>query len=174
VAGGEGDQAGVFVDQPEHVDGADAAEFAGVDEADFDAALGEGGPGVDVGGVVVEVGDDVVAFADGEACGDVAEGERGGADEGDFVGLSADEAGGEFAGVRTRRSRTGRSWSSRVAWRAYWATASATRRGRGQTAAWRGRRGGGRRGIRAGGVLRGRGVRERSWRVHSISSRIWP
>ncbi len=99
VAGGEGYEAGVFINLAEDVDAADAPESAGVEEADFDAAVGEGHPRVNVGGVVVEVDQDVGAFAEGEAGGDHAEGEGRGADEGDFGGLGAEETGGEGAGV---------------------------------------------------------------------------
>ena len=95
VAGGEGDEAGFGGEGGFDEFGGDGAGGVGFEEADGDAfAAGEVGPGVDVGGVVVEVADDFVAGLPVEAGGDEGEADGGGADEGDFVGLGADEAGG--------------------------------------------------------------------------------
>jgi hypothetical protein len=93
----ERDEAGLFVHLPEDIAGADDAERADVEQAHFDAFFGERHPGIDVGGIVVVVDEDVVAAAEGEAGGNVAQGERGRADERDFVWLAVDELGGEFA-----------------------------------------------------------------------------
>lgn len=99
VRGSERDEPRVLVHLPEHVHGADAAQLAGVEVADFHALRGEGHPRVDVRGKVVVVDDDVVGAAEGEAAGDHAQRERGGADEGDFIRLRADEElGGGLAG----------------------------------------------------------------------------
>ena len=100
MAGGESHQSRVFIHLTEDVGGRDAAQFAGGKQSDFDAALRESHPGIDVGRIVVEVDDDVVAAIQREACGNIGQCEGGGADEGDFVGLRADQAGDAFAGLR--------------------------------------------------------------------------
>lgn len=99
VAGGEGDEAGFGGEGGCDEFGGDGTGGLGLEKADGDAfAAGEVGPGVDVGGIVVEVADDFIAGLPVEAGGDEGEADGGGADEGDFVGLGADEAGGGDAG----------------------------------------------------------------------------
>jgi hypothetical protein len=91
------DQAGLLIGLADDVDGPDAAVVPGVEEADFDAFLRQGHPGIDVGRVVVEVRQNVVALAQRQAAGDEAQRQRSWADEGDLLRLGAQEAGGHFA-----------------------------------------------------------------------------
>jgi hypothetical protein len=74
VCGGEGDEAGAGVDLIEDVGDLDLAEGGGLEASDFDAARGLGHPRVDVGGVIVVVDEDVIAWGEREAVGDKAEG----------------------------------------------------------------------------------------------------
>ena len=91
------DEARLFIDLAEHIDAADATERARVEEAHLHAAIREGHPRVHVGGVIIEINEDVRAAAKGESTGDHAEGERRGADEGDLAGFGGEEFRGEFA-----------------------------------------------------------------------------
>jgi hypothetical protein len=99
MAGGEGDEPGVFVDMRGDVDGTDATELLHFQEPHLHPALGQGHPRVDVRRIVVVVDEDVVGLAEADAVGDEAETERGGAHETDLVGPGADELGGEQAGL---------------------------------------------------------------------------
>ena len=104
---GQRDQARLLIDLAGHVDGADAAVVAGVEQADFDALFRQGHPGINVGGVVVEIDENVVALAPGQTGGDKAQGERSGADQRDFLRFRLEEAGGQFAGVAEAGGRDG-------------------------------------------------------------------
>ena len=66
--------------------------------ADGDTAAGEVHPRVNIGGVIVGVTDQLVTLAPRDAIGKDAKPQRGGAEEGDLVGVGADEIGGNDAG----------------------------------------------------------------------------
>ncbi len=78
---GERDEACVFIHLAHHVNRADDAEAARVEQADFHAFFGERQPRIDVGRIVVVVNQDVVALAEFQSGGDEAQRERGWADE---------------------------------------------------------------------------------------------
>ena len=71
--------------------GRDRAGRGGFEVADGDAAAAEFEPGIDVRGIVAVVAHDFVAGLPVEAVGKEREAERGRAEQGDFVGVRAEE-----------------------------------------------------------------------------------
>ena len=99
AARGEGDEAGARGECGGDDFGGDLAGAGGLELADDDAFAGEIEPGVDVGGVIAGVADDFVAGLPLDAVCEEAEAEGGGAEEGDLIGLGADELGAGDAGL---------------------------------------------------------------------------
>jgi hypothetical protein len=99
MTGGEGDQPGALIHLGHHDVRFDASEFPRVDEPDLDALFAKREPRVDVGGIVIEVADDVVALSEVDAGGDEAQSEGRGADQGDFVTGGAQQIRGKLSGV---------------------------------------------------------------------------
>ena len=88
-------QTRLFIDLSDDVNGSDAAIFAGIEQADLDALFRQRHPRIDIGGKVVEANQNIVALAPGQTGGDIAQGERGGADEGDLLRLGLEQPGGQ-------------------------------------------------------------------------------
>ncbi len=99
VAGGERDEAGVFVHLAEDIARSDGSDVAHVEQADFDAALGERHPRVDVGRIIVVVNEDILLAAKAQAARDEAEREGGGADKGHLGRIGSDKTRGLLAGL---------------------------------------------------------------------------
>jgi hypothetical protein len=99
MAGRERDQPRVFVHLPDHVNRADNAETARVEQTDLDAFLRERHPRINIGGIIVVINQDVVAFAEIQAGRDEAQPKRGRPDERDFIGLAVQQLRREFACV---------------------------------------------------------------------------
>ena len=97
MVGGQRDQPRLLIHLPGDVNGSDAAILADIEQADFDALLRQRHPRINVGGIIVEINQNVVALAPRQAGGDVTQGQRSGADQGDFLRLRAQKPGGEFA-----------------------------------------------------------------------------
>ena len=81
----ERDEARVFVHLTHHVNRADDAEAARVEQADFHALFGKRQPRIDVGRIIVVVNQHVVALAKIQANGDEAQCQRGRPDKRNFV-----------------------------------------------------------------------------------------
>ena len=63
MVGGERDEARIFIHLPHHINGADDAEAARVEQPDFDALLREREPRINIGGIIVVINQDVITFA---------------------------------------------------------------------------------------------------------------
>ena len=79
--------------------GRDFAGRGGFEVAHGHAAAAEFEPGIDVRGVVAVVAHDLVAGLPVEAVGEEREAERGGTEEGDFIGVRAEELRAGVAGA---------------------------------------------------------------------------
>jgi len=107
MARGERDELGLLIDLADDVARANAAEGGDVQKLNGDAAVGELHPWVNVGWVIIQVGEDGFVFLQFQPASDVAEGEAGGADEGDLGWFAADKLRGEGAGLRDDLSGQG-------------------------------------------------------------------
>jgi hypothetical protein len=94
VSRGQGHEPGIFIYLADYIFGADLAKVAGVEQPHLDALAGESHPWINVGGIVIVVNEDVVAFPKLESGIDIAQGEGGWTDQGDFVGLTVQQFGG--------------------------------------------------------------------------------
>ena len=59
MTGSQGDQAGIFVNLADHIDVANHTQIARVQVADLDSLLGQCHPGIDIGGIIIVVNENV-------------------------------------------------------------------------------------------------------------------
>ena len=136
MAGRQRDEPRVFVHLAHHVHRADHAEAARVEQAHLDALFRQRHPRINIGRIIVVVNEDVVALAEIQAGATKLKPSEVGP-------TSAISSVWQFnncaASLRasSRRCSMKASWSPSVPCRAHSAIASATRRGSGQTPAWR-------------------------------------
>ena len=96
MIGGQRDEPGVFIDLPNDVDGADFSQVADVHQPDLHAFVGQSHPRINVGRIIIEIDEDVVALSPWQAAGDKAQAERGRPDERDFLRFRFEQAPGGF------------------------------------------------------------------------------
>jgi hypothetical protein len=91
MAGSERDEPGLFIHLAEHIIGTNAPQFAHMEQPNLHSAISQGHPWVNVGRIIVEVNDNVVALFEWQSGGDETQAKGRGADEGDFFRERAKE-----------------------------------------------------------------------------------
>src|ERR1700722_5002386 len=97
MAGGKGNEFRIFVNLSEYIPRTDNAKTASVEQPDFDVFFSQGHPWINIGRIIVVINEEVIAAAKLQTSGDEAEGQRGRADEGDFLRLALKELGAQPA-----------------------------------------------------------------------------
>ena len=108
MVAGQRDQPGLFVHLAHDIHRPDFSQFADIHQADLDALFRQRHPGIDIGGIVVEVDEDIVALAPGQPGGGHAQRQRRRPEKRDLLRLRPDQARRQFARLLEARKREGR------------------------------------------------------------------
>ena len=108
MARSQRDQFRLLIHLAHHIRQANAAQLADVHEPHLDSFFRQRHPGINVGGKIVEVDQDVVVLSQRQSVCDRTQSQRGRAEQSNFLRLRVEQAGGELAGLQNSARGPGR------------------------------------------------------------------